>query len=104
MRTDPEDVLAEPLYQAATRLREFIRAHAPGGCRVLSKGDDCHCPLCDLDDLASAVEPKGTRKTRLVPVAVELLPKLGEWSEPVQIKVAAENPNGIIELQVRVLQ
>ena len=31
------------------RLREFIREHKKGGCKVLSLGDACMCPLCDLD-------------------------------------------------------
>lgn len=39
--------------QAAGRLRQFIFAHTSGGCRLLSRGSDCECPLCDLDRLAA---------------------------------------------------
>lgn len=47
---------------ALERLQVFVREHAPGGCRVLSVGDVCDCPLCDLDRLRAAPvvpEPSG---------------------------------------------
>ncbi len=34
-----------------SRLKEFIRAHQAGGCRILSEGRACTCPLCDADKL-----------------------------------------------------
>lgn len=37
--------------RAVLRLRAWIRGHMAGGCRMLSIGDACECPLCDLDRL-----------------------------------------------------
>lgn len=39
----------------AWRLRAFVRKHLHGGCRILSQGNDCKCPLCDLDRLHDAL-------------------------------------------------
>lgn len=33
------------------RLRTFLHKANPGGCRVFSLGEQCQCPLCDLDRL-----------------------------------------------------
>jgi hypothetical protein len=44
--------------QALERLRHFLSNK--GGCRVLSKGDQCQCPLCDLDTLSAALQSPGT--------------------------------------------
>lgn len=33
----------------ADRPRDYIREHSPGCCKILSLGDECLCPLCDLD-------------------------------------------------------
>jgi hypothetical protein len=35
----------------ANRLGAFVRDHSSGGCRVLTLGDQCECPLCDIDRL-----------------------------------------------------
>lgn len=35
------------------RLKAWIRTKQTGGCRMLSQGDDCHCPLCNVDHLAA---------------------------------------------------
>ena len=35
----------------AERLRKFVRINQPGACKMLSKGDGCLCPLCDIDRL-----------------------------------------------------
>jgi hypothetical protein len=43
MITDP-DVIREIL-------KERIRKLSPGGCRVISMGDDCDCSLCLIDNL-----------------------------------------------------
>lgn len=32
----------------AERLRDFVRERAPGQCKMLSLGDACICPLCDI--------------------------------------------------------
>jgi hypothetical protein len=34
---------------AQERLEKFIRANLHGGCKMLSMGDGCECPLCDFD-------------------------------------------------------
>lgn len=38
---------------ALDRLRGVLSGH--GGCRLLSLGAGCTCPLCDLDRLAAAL-------------------------------------------------
>lgn len=49
---------------ASDRLRRFIRNQFDGaGCRILSKGDKCECPLCDLDRVES-VDPSEPRKPK----------------------------------------
>jgi hypothetical protein len=50
----PSETEATRLVTASTRLRAFVRKHAPGGCRLASQGTSCHCPLCDIDELAAA--------------------------------------------------
>ena len=35
----------------SARLKNFIREHSSGGCKMFSKGSDCLCPLCDVDAL-----------------------------------------------------
>ena len=30
------------------RLRNFAQHHITGGCKILSLGDGCMCPLCDI--------------------------------------------------------
>lgn len=48
----------EARVRALERLRDYFRMR-PGGakCRMLSKGEECECPLCDLDRLADAPAP-----------------------------------------------
>lgn len=46
------EILAR-VEEPATRLRDFIREQKPGGCRLLSQGESCQCPLCDMDRLES---------------------------------------------------
>ena len=41
--------------KAATRLRAFAREHLHGGCRILSLGSECVCPLCDIDLIEDAL-------------------------------------------------
>ncbi len=40
---------------ARVRLRAFVRQHKSGGCKILSKGDDCVCELCLIDFLVEQV-------------------------------------------------
>ena len=39
----------------AELLRLFIREYAPGGCKMLTLGDACACPLCQVDSLTRAL-------------------------------------------------
>jgi hypothetical protein len=39
------------------RLKAFVRQAMPGGCKVLSLGDGCTCPLCDIDRLRTTPTP-----------------------------------------------
>jgi len=48
MEGDPE------LKAAAERLRTFIKEHSSGGCKIISEGSTCQCPLCDVDRLYGA--------------------------------------------------
>lgn len=38
-----------------SRLRAVIRATVQGGCKITSQGEQCLCPLCDLDRIAAAL-------------------------------------------------
>ena len=48
---DLERALDERQEKALVRLKNFVRAHNRGGCKMLSKGDECDCALCDIDYL-----------------------------------------------------
>ena len=37
------------------RLRQFIGDRIQGGCKILSEGENCKCPLCDLDRIQTAL-------------------------------------------------
>ena len=37
------------------RLRKLIQEHSKGGCKMLSLGEECNCPLCDLDKITRAL-------------------------------------------------
>lgn len=50
-------MLPPDVASAAVRLNELIRRLAPGGCKILSRGAECLCPLCDLDRILGAVAP-----------------------------------------------
>lgn len=66
------------------RLRVFVQTQtAPGCCRILSKGDECHCPICDVDDLVAAVrEARAERDTARAELAeaVKLLRPFAKFS------------------------
>jgi hypothetical protein len=47
------------------RLREFIGQHLEGKCRILSIGDFCHCPRCDLDRVYEALLWYGEQATAM---------------------------------------
>jgi hypothetical protein len=55
------------------RLLAFIREHAPGKCKMLSLGDKCTCPLCDVDRLAALAtrQPLPEPLTNLVCDAID---------------------------------
>jgi hypothetical protein len=52
-----------PTPTDADRLREFVRQHSTGGCRVLSQDDACQCPLCCIDRLESAIDDEDVART-----------------------------------------
>ena len=38
-------------------LRQFVVENKkPGGCKVLSEGSDCSCPLCDLNSIREVLD------------------------------------------------
>ena len=37
----------------ATALKGFIREHSPGKCKMFSKGEECQCPLCLVDNMTA---------------------------------------------------
>jgi hypothetical protein len=39
----------------AQRLRVFVREHLQGGCKILSQGSECTCPLCDIERMSEAL-------------------------------------------------
>jgi hypothetical protein len=50
------------LKQMAETIKNRWREKSPGGCRMLSRGDDCNCTLCLVDNLLAAAlskVPKG---------------------------------------------
>lgn len=53
------------LLQRAERVKAFIREHQSGGCKMLSQGDACQCPLCDVDTLVAALRSELTTNVAL---------------------------------------
>ncbi len=47
---------AARLTAIAGRVKDAVRMGHPGGCRILSEGEGCTCPLCDVDRLSAHVE------------------------------------------------
>ena len=41
--------------EAVERLRSHFHATQSGGCKILSLGDGCLCPFCDIDRIAAAL-------------------------------------------------
>jgi len=37
--------------EAINRLAAWIHARINGGCKIMSMGDSCTCPLCSLDEI-----------------------------------------------------
>jgi len=55
MTTDP--LTAGPAVDAQAQAEiERMREHLPGGCRMLSKGNECDCSLCQRDARIAALE------------------------------------------------
>lgn len=42
--------------EPVVRLRNFIQEHINGGCKIISEGSGCICPLCDLDRLIETLQ------------------------------------------------
>lgn len=58
--TDEEKALV-PVW----RLRSFVSQYLQGGCKILSQGSECKCPLCDLDRLYDALRWYGDEAVAL---------------------------------------
>lgn len=80
----------DAVFVVAERLRAFVRKHLAGGCRIMSLGPACVCPLCDADRLiavASAVAPARPTQDAAIEALREAIylircgPKasIGEW-------------------------
>lgn len=50
---------------AASRLKAFIRDVKPGGCAIISRGDNCQCPLCDVDNMTHEIHKLEKQIARL---------------------------------------
>lgn len=55
-RSPPTAVGSNAELGPAWRLRAWIGERMQGGCRVLSQGSACQCPLCDLDRMRDALQ------------------------------------------------
>lgn len=44
------------VHPAVTRLKALVRNITPGQCKVLSKGSDCTCGLCDAERLQETLD------------------------------------------------
>lgn len=55
MTDSPLTDAVEPDTNVAERLKIFIRDQFAGQCKILSLGDACTCPLCDVDRQARAI-------------------------------------------------
>jgi hypothetical protein len=58
--TAPTPAPTQAPAEMAKRLRAFAREHMHGGCKMLSQGNACVCPLCDIDRLAALTVPPGS--------------------------------------------
>ena len=47
--------MTDELRAAAERLKSMIRLEHPGQCKLLSIGDTCECPLCDVERLVAGL-------------------------------------------------
>jgi hypothetical protein len=61
MVLERDDGLTPVEHDALIRLLTFARKHTAGGCKVFSLGDDCLCPLCDIERLYDALKERGDR-------------------------------------------
>lgn len=45
----------EEVVKTCHTLKDRFRSFKPGGCKILSKGDNCDCSLCLVDNLMSYI-------------------------------------------------
>jgi hypothetical protein len=64
---------AQRLAQPEKRLYEFIRTMRPGGCKAVSLGSDCECPLCDVDRLVRGSAPRAPSEPEPLRAALDML-------------------------------
>lgn len=61
--------MTDASFQPANRLHSFLDGYMGARCRILSEGDACACPRCDLDRLVAlarkGAEPAGTPSPEL---------------------------------------
>ena len=59
---------APDLDRLIERLDTFVRDNLQGQCKILSRGDDCPCALCALDNVRAALK-EGPLHTRVPPIS-----------------------------------
>ncbi len=62
----PEENLNTPMG----RLRNFAQTHDRGQCKILSEGENCKCPLCDLNRIQEVLN---WYKEEAVAISVNLI-------------------------------
>ena len=82
------------LDKVAAQLRALIRQQIPGGCRMVSQGDGCSCPLCAVDALSTALaeakqELKDIRKLAKIESLEEVLAHKSESETAFRLRAFA---------------
>ena len=60
--------MSQTIQARAEQLKAFVRQHQAGGCRMLSEGNACACPLCAVDSLLTEI----TRLQQPIPPESEI--------------------------------
>lgn len=85
------DSLTGEALKAQFRLHAFVIKHATGGgCRMLSQGDGCECPRCDLDRLVQAAQ----REARLTLAITALRDRLRDDAETLRRNASKRRKRG----------
>ena len=90
MTTDP--LTAGPAVDAQAQAEiERMREHLPGGCRMLSKGNECDCSLCQRDARIAALEAELATARR------DALLEAAELASRIQFDIYAPAHRGIAQ-------